>query len=189
MNTEAITLESLHELLQHQMKIIEKKDRQIAELQEKVDYLIRQKFASSSEKFPVNQPSLFDEPCKTIESEEDTEVEEVAYTRKKQGSRTTPPESLPHIRVEHDLNEDEKVCGCGCGMKQIKEIVSHQYDVIPAQFQVIKNVRFVYACSCKCGAKVKTSALSPQVLPRHQVTPSFLATIAEIGRASCRERV
>lgn len=63
-------------------------------------------------------------------------------------------------------------------MQRIKELVSHQYDVIPAQFQVIENVRFVYGCSCKCGAAVKTSALSPQVLPRHQVTPSFLATIA-----------
>lgn len=178
MNTEAITLESLHELLQHQMKIIEQKDKLIAALQEKVDYLIRQRFASSSEKFPSNQPSLFDEPSETIAQEEDTEAEALVVVRKKRGSRTTPPESLPHIRVEHDLSEEEKVCSCGCGMQRIKELVSHQYDVIPAQFQVIENVRFVYGCSCKCGAAVKTSALSPQVLPRHQVTPSFLATIA-----------
>ena len=179
MNTEAITLELLHETIQHQMKIIEEKDKQIALLQEKVDYLIRQKFASSSEKFPDNQPSLFDDAlCETIATEEDTEVEEVTIVRKKRGNRTTPPESLPHIRVEHDLEEQEKVCSCGCALQRIKELVSHQYDVIPAQFQVIKNVRFVYACACKCGAKVKTSTLSPQVLPRHQVTPSFLAAIA-----------
>ena len=178
MNKEAITLEAVYELLQQQTELIKQKDKEIAALQEKVDYLIRQKFASSSEKFSNNQPSLFDEPSETIKSEEDTEVEEVAYTRKKRGNRTTPPESLPHVRVEHDFKEEEKVCSCGCGMKRIKEIVSHQYDVIPAQFQVIKNVRFVYGCSCQCGAKVKTSALTPQVLPRHQVTPSFLATIA-----------
>jgi transposase len=30
----------------------------------------------------------------------------------------------------------------------------------------------------KCGTAPKTAPLAPQVLPRHQVTPSFLATIA-----------
>jgi len=98
--------------------------------------------------------------------------------RKKRGGRTTPPESLPHIRVEHDLEEEEKLCGCGCRMKRIKDLVSRQYDVIPAEFRVIENVRYVYGCSSKCGAAPKTSPLAPQVLPRHQVTSSFLATIA-----------
>ena len=178
MNTEIITIEALQELVHKQAEIIIQKDKQIAELQEKVDYLIRQRFASSSEKFPSNQPSLFDEPCELIEREEESKEEVLTLVRKKRGSRTTPPKSLPHIRVEHDLSDDEKVCECGCKMKRIKEIVSYQYDVIPAKFQVIENVRFVYAPSCNCGTKVKTSLLTPQVLPRHQVTPSFLATIA-----------
>ncbi len=43
---------------------------------------------------------------------------------------------------------------------------------------MIENVRFTYACSSNCGAKPVTSKLTPQVLPKHQVTPSFLATIA-----------
>jgi transposase len=178
MNKEAITTETLYELMQHQMEMIEHKDKQIAALQEKVDYLLRQKFASSSEKFPANQPSLFDDaPDERIATIEDEEIE-VKLIRRKRGNRTTPPASLPHIRVEHDLIDEEKVCGCGCEMRRIKELVSHQYDVIPASFQVIENVRFVYGCSCQCGEKVKTSSLRPQVLPRHQVSPSFLATIA-----------
>ena len=178
MYKEAITQEALYELVQHQTDMLAQKDRQIADLQERVDYLIRQKFASSSEKFPSNQPSLFDEGLEPTIQTEDAEIEKITVVHKKRGSRSTPPDSLPHIRVEHDLNEDEKLCSCGCSMRRIKEIISHQYDVIPAQFQVIENVRFVYGCSDKCGAKVKTSALRPQVLPRHQVTPSFLATIA-----------
>ncbi|MGB3962449.1 MAG: IS66 family transposase [Sulfurimonas sp.] len=178
MNKEAITTETLYELMQHQMEMIEHKDKQIAALQEKVDYLLRQKFASSSEKFPANQPSLFDDaPDERIATIEDEEIE-VKVIRRKRGNRTTPPASLPHIRVEHDLIDEEKVCGCGCEMRRIKELVSHQYDVIPASFQVIENVRFIYGCSCQCGEKVKTSSLRPQVLPRHQVSPSFLATIA-----------
>jgi transposase len=178
MNQQTVTIESLSNLLEKSSKIITQQQHHIKLLEEKIDFLVRQKFTSSSEKFPDNHPSLFDEESVQIESVNDTEIEEIKVVRKKKGGRTTPPASLPHVRVEHDLQENEKVCSCGCDMKRIKEIVSHQYDVIPAKFQVIKNVRFVYACSCGCGSKVKTSKLTAQVLPRHQVTPSFLATIA-----------
>jgi len=173
----AVTTESLIEIMNHQLDVIDEKDKTIADLQQKLDYMLRQKFASSSEKFPDNQPSLFQEDL-NIATVEESEEEKITYTRKKRGNKKVPPESLPHIRVEHDLKEDEKVCECGCGMKRIKEIVSHQYDIIPAEFRVIDNVRFTYVCSSNCGTKPVTSPLTPQVLPKHQVTPSFLATIA-----------
>jgi|FLOH01.1.fsa_nt_gi transposase len=178
MKESVVTTEALLEIMNNQLETIDKQAKEIADLKEKVDYMLRQKFASSSEKFPSNQPSLFEEVTSDIEIVEEKETENISYTRKKRGSRTSPPESLPHVRVEHDMSEEEKVCSCGCGMKCIKEIVSHQYDIIPASFSVIDNVRFVYACINKCGEAVKTSSLTPQVLPRHQVTASFLATIA-----------
>ena len=178
MKESAITTDALLEIMNNQLQTIDKQAKEIADLKEKVDYMLRQKFASSSEKFPLNQPSLFQDDTSILPMEEDVDVETITLTRKKRGSRTTPPESLPHIRVEHDLSEEEKVCNCGCGMKCIKEIVSHQYDIIPASFRVIDNVRYVYVCIDKCGEAVKTSSLTPQVLPRHQVTASFLATIA-----------
>lgn len=176
---DALLLESLLEMNKRQAEMIETQAKQIRHLEERIDYLTRQRFTSSSEKSLTNQPSLFDAlASETLPIKEDTEVEQVTVVRKRRGGRTTPPESLPHVRVEHDLKEEEKVCSCGCEMRRITEEVSHQYDIIPASFRVIRNVRFVYACSCGCGAKLKTSPLSPQVLPRHQVTPSFLATIA-----------
>ena len=172
-----LPLESLIELAKEQAELIEKQNQQIKELQEKLDYLIRQKFASSSEKFPPNHPSLFDEePQKNIQVEGDPETEHIEYDRKK-GSKRPPPSDLPVTRVEHDISEEEKVCSCGCGMVRMKEVSSLQYDVTPARFSVIENIRFVYACSCKCGAKVKTTPVPPAVLPRHQVTPSLLAMI------------
>jgi len=184
MKQEAVTTESLIEIMNHQLEmlddkdaVIEKKDKTIADLQQKLDYMLRQKFASSSEKFPNNQPSLFQDNT-DIETEEDEEVIKVEYKRKKRGNKKTPPESLPRVRVEHDLNADEKICECGCDMKRIKEIISQQYDIVPAEFRVIENVRFTYVCSDNCGSKPKTSPLTPQPLPKHQVTASFLATIA-----------
>lgn len=177
MKQEAVTTESLIEIMNHQLDVIDEKDKTIANLQEKLDYMIRQKSASSSEKFPSNQPSLFQDDSNSL-IEEDTEDEKITYSRKKRGNKKLPPESLPHIRVEHDLKEEDKVCECGCGLKRIKETSSKQYDIIPAEFRVIDNVRFTYVCSSNCGSKPKTSKLTPQVLPKHQVTPSFLATIA-----------
>jgi len=40
-------------------------------------------------------------------------MKEPIITRKKRGNKQLPPETLPHIRVEHDLKDKEKVCECG----------------------------------------------------------------------------
>jgi len=177
MKQEAVTTESLIEIMNHQLDVIDAKDKTIADLQQKLDYMLRQKFTSSSEKFPNNQPSLFQD-IENILKEDEVNTETITFTRKKRGNKKLPPESLPHIRVEHDLKKEEKVCECGCGLKRIKEISSKQYDIIPAEFRVIDNVRFTYVCSSNCGSKPITSPLTPQVLPKSQVTASFLATIA-----------
>ncbi|HIC78706.1 MAG TPA: IS66 family transposase, partial [Sulfurovum sp.] len=73
-------------------------------------------------------------------------------------------------------DEAEKICSCGCKMHVMKELVSEQYDIVPARFQIIENVRFVYGC--RCGEKPKTTPVPAMIIPRSQVTPSFLATVA-----------
>jgi transposase len=143
-------------------------------LQERVDYLTRMLFASKSEKIPDNQPSLFEDSEEKIEVVEDEEIE-ITFQRKK-GGRSSPHKDIPRVRVEHDISEDEKICGCGDKMHKVREITSEQYDIIPAKFQIIQNVRFVYGC--RCGEKPLTTPLAPFILPKTQVTPSFLATIA-----------
>jgi len=143
-------------------------------LQERVDQLTRMLFTSKSEKIPDNQPSLFEDSEEKIEIVEDEEIE-IAFKRKK-GGRNRPNKDIPRVRVEHDIKEEEKICNCGDTMHRMKEIVSEQYDIIPAKFQIIENVRFVYGC--RCGEKPLTTPLAPFILPKTQVTPSFLATIA-----------
>ena len=143
-------------------------------LQEKIDSLIRQQFGSKSEKLNHNQPTLFDDTDTKIEVIEDEGIE-VTFKRKK-GGRRKPAKDLPRVRVEHDIDEEEKICSCGDTMHRIKEIISEQYDIVPAKFQIIENVRFVYGC--RCGAKPKTTPVPPMIIPRSQVSASFLATIA-----------
>lgn len=83
---------------------------------------------------------------------------------------------MPRVRVEHDIDEAEKICSCGCKMHVMKELVSEQYDIVPARFQIIENIRFVYGC--RCGEKPKTTPVPAMIIPRSQVTASFLATVA-----------
>jgi len=86
MKQEAVTTKSLLEIMNHQLDIIDKKDKTIADLQQKLDYMLCQKFASSSEKFASNQPSLFQEDL-NIETVEESEEEKIEYTRKKRGNK------------------------------------------------------------------------------------------------------
>jgi hypothetical protein len=182
LKTEVVSIEELLNTIQNQEQKLRENDREIKYLQEKLDYLIRQQFSSKSEKIGSNQPSLFDDNEEKIEIVEDEEIK-IEITRKK-GGRRKPAADLPRVRVEHDIDESDKIGSCGCKLHRIKEIKSAQYDIVPARFQVIENVRFVYGC--RCGEKPKTTALTPFILPRTQVTASFLATIAV--QKWCRER-
>lgn len=171
-----ILLENMQKALDESNKINAELVTQNKLLEQKVDYLTRQLFSQKSEKLPDGQLSLFaDLENKEIEEEKQEEIK-IEYTRAK-GGKKRPPAHLPRVRIEHDISDEEKICSCGCIKKVIGEIITEQYDVIPAKFQVIENVRFKYVCPSKCSAP-KLSPLTPQMLPRHQVTPSFLATIA-----------
>jgi transposase len=190
MKKETITIEELQKIIENQAKIIDDKnkenttlkdtiaslEKQVSTLHERIDFLLRQQFQSKSEKLNPNQPSLFDdapEEITKLPTEDDTEL--IKYTRKK-GGRRKPPKDLPRIRVEHDIDEADKLCSCGRKMHRIKELIFEQYDIVPAQFRIIESVRFVYGCTC--GAKPKTTPVPPTILPKSQVSASFLATVA-----------
>jgi transposase len=170
-------IDSLNATINKLTTTINNQEKEIKYLNEKVDYLVRSKFTSKSEKTDINQPSLFDDLKEDkIIVEEDKEEIKIEYNRKKRGKKT-PPLNIPRIEIEHDISEEEKICKCGCQKVLLKKIVSSQYDVIPAEFRIIENIRKVYTCPNKCGAKIITAPLPPMPLPRHQVTSSFVSTI------------
>ena len=180
MKDERIAIEKLQRIIENQAQENSAKNEeikaltlQINYLKEKIDYLLRQQFSSKSEKLNPNQPSLFEDNDVTIEVEADEEIE-ITFKRKK-GGRTSPPKDIPRVRVEHDIPEKKKICSCGEKMHRLKKLISEQYDIVPAKFQIIQNVRYVYGC--RCGVAPKTTPLAPSILPKTQVTASFLATI------------
>lgn len=166
--------ESLNEVTELK-EVVAQQAREIQLLQEKLHYLLHRHFGRSTEQGNTDQGELFAPPEQETGDPEESDTEEITYTRKK-GGRVKPPKHLPRVRVEHDLSEADKHCTCGACLQRIGEEVSEQYDVIPPVFQVLEHVRFKYACPACDATGVKTAAkTSPDPLPRHQVSPGLLA--------------
>ena len=159
-----------------QQQTIDRLNKTIQLLKEKVDYLIRHRFAPKSEQFPLDQQSLFELEASDKVPDEPPPSDPPSRKRKK-GGRRKPPKHLPRECVEHDLSDEDKRCQCGASRARIGEQVSEQYDVLPATFRVLEHVRFVYACP-KCDAAPKTAKqFPPAPLPRTQASPGILAWI------------
>ncbi len=91
-----ISIEEHHSLITIKDCEIESQNHQIQLLQEKIHYLLYQRFGQKSERFDGQQQLPFendnDEPD---EIEPITEIAVPAHTRKK-GGRRIPPKNLPH---------------------------------------------------------------------------------------------
>jgi transposase len=60
----------------------------------------------------------------------------------------------------------------------IRELVTRQLELEPAQAYVIEHVRFTYACAkCRSGEQVQTSAKPPLAIEKSPFGPSVLAAI------------
>jgi len=161
-------------------------EAQIDRLHEKIRLLRSKLFGRKTEQYVdagQDQLRLFDEieDAASSKEEDKQEVSIAAHTRKKRG-RKPLPEDLPRLEVVHDLPEEEKVCTCGCQLSKIGEEVSEKLDYIPAKLQVIKHIRYKYACKgCEGvdsdGGAVKIAPPPVQIIPKGIATPGLLAQI------------
>ncbi len=163
--------------------LVQRQAAQIETLQEHLRLALHKRFGRSSEKASADQLRLFNEA--EAESAADAATDETvtvpAHERRKRGRKLLPA-SLPRVRVEHDLEESEKTCACGCRLTRIGEAVSEQLDYVPARLQVIQHVRPEYACrdcegTADAGPGVKIAALPPQPVPKSNASPGLLAHI------------
>ena len=181
------TIEDLNKVIQSDNELIRFQHSRIEHLENQVRLLKSKLFGRKSEKSVVDmddkQLSLFDE-AEDIAEDVPANEEKIAvagHARKKSG-RKPLPEDLPRIEVVHDIPKEEKICACGCEMSRIGEDVSEKLDIIPAKVQVIRHIRYKYACKQCEGVEseegaVKTALLPPQLIPQSISTPGLLAHI------------
>ncbi len=169
---------------------IKKYESQIHGLNYQIKLLKARLFGKKSEKLTAEdilQGRLFDEAEMHYAHEEEPQREEIirvkGFERRKPG-RKGLPDDLPRVEVIHDIPEEEKICACGSALTRIGEETSEKFDIIPAKIQVIKHIRYKYACkNCEGtesegeGGAVKTATLPPQMIPQGIVTPGLLSYI------------
>ena len=158
---------------------------QIDRLHEQIRLLRSKLFGRKTEKYveaDQDQLRLFDEIEEAGSGHvNEQEVPVAAHRRKKRG-RKPLPENLPRIEIVHDLPEEEKVCACGCRLTKIGEEVSEKLDYIPAKLQVVRHIRYKYACKgCEGidsdGGAVKIAPPAVQIIPKGMATAGLLAQI------------
>ncbi len=148
-------------------------------LEEQIRLLRHQMFVRKSEKLArevdTGQILLFNE-VEQIESQatEQESIEVPAHTRRR-GKRKPLPEELPRVEVIHDISEEEKKCACGAEKSRIGEETSEKLDYIPAKMQVIKHIRYKYACKVCEGIETEGSVVSIAPMPA-QLLPKSIAT-------------
>ena len=169
-------------------QMIVKLHNDVWQLREQVAFFKGKLYGRRSEAWSaeeIGQMRLFNEAEAGVEAgpkgEERGRIKVEAHERGKPGRRKLPA-GLPRVEVVHDLEEKEKVCGCGAVLSRIGEETSEQLDIIPAQVRVIRHIRYKYACK-KCeglngeGPVVKVAPPAVQLIPKSMASAGLLAYV------------
>lgn len=164
--------------------LLREKDRRIAELEEQLQLLLHKRFGASSEKSSADQFNLFNE-AEAVTEQAAAEVSETTvpeHKRKKPG-RKALDKDLPRVVIEHDIPEEDKICGCGRCRPRIGQETSEQLDIVPPKVQVLQHLRYKYGRhpDCDCveddGPPVTIAPIPPQPIPKSNASPALLAYI------------
>ena len=183
-----ISDEQLRKTILELSQITQQQAKEIERLKEQLSLFNMRFFGRKSEKLPAeeitDQLSFLqaDPPDSSLVTEEEPEEVEVpAHKRVKKG-RKPIPDHLPVTELIHDLDESDKICGCGNVLRCIGKESHKQLVYTPATLQVVDNIRLLYACDiCEGvqseGPAVKSVPPIPQMLPKTMSSPSLLAYI------------
>jgi transposase len=172
---------------------VEKLEQQNAELSAKLKWYEEQfrlaqhkRFSASSEKTHPDQMelNLFNEAevLATPEGEEPP-VEQITYERRKTSrKREADLERLPVETVTYELGEEEQICSCcGGALHEMSTETRNEIKVIPAEVNVVRHVRKVYACR-RCEREeirtpIVTAPMPRPVYPGSLASPSSMAYV------------
>jgi transposase len=168
---------ALKSIITEKTALLRVQELRIAVLEENLRLAQHKRFGASSEKADPDQLGLFNEAEALADgteahsaSQPETEIT-VAEHKRAKGGRKPLSETLPRVRIEHDIPETEKLCPCGSGhaRPRIGEMISEQADIVPATVQVLQHVRFKYG-PCRVCDGVFPEATSESGAPVDEAT-------------------
>ena len=146
-----------------------------------LNLFLHRKYSSNADNLHPGTRLLFneaEEDDSVKKKEEIDEPQDVKPHTRKKPKRKPIPENIPRIEKRYELDEKELRCSIdGTQLVKIGDDTSEQLDIIPAKIQVIKHIRFKYACKT-CEGQVKTASMEPQPIPKSLASPGLLAHIA-----------
>lgn len=160
-----MTIASQTQIIQSLQKTISDNNDTISVLTEKVDYLTKKLFGTSSEKTKdvEGQLSLFDEAEQEATGlpAEDDEIVIKEHKRKAKGTHAELFKGIPSREEIIPLSEDQLHCDvCGAEMEAIgKEFVRHEFRFTPAKGEVVS----IYRETAKCPVCSELPAMAKAV--------------------------
>ena len=143
----------------------------------------RKQFGSSSEKYAegYEQMDLFNEAEAAAEINDTEDCDEIviaAHKRKKRAGKKEEDLSSFEVTetIEYKLTGEERHCpDCGTKYKVVTKETVKRLKFIPAKFEVVEEVTYVYSCP-KCGI-MKRPENVPALIKGSIATPSLVAGI------------
>ena len=170
------------------IQILEEKTKELeflnAMLSDRLTLTQRKRFGASSEKYAdgYTQLNLFNEAEQEADpNAPELDLEEVhpsSYKRKKRsGKKEEDLSSFETTEViEYKLTGEDRYCpDCNTKYKVVTKETVKRLKFIPARFEVVEEVTFVYSCP-KCGA-MRRPEKTPPLLKGSAATPSLVAGI------------
>lgn len=174
--------------------------QRVAELEQAMDALLRQRQRPPRAAWPADQPALFPEgpppegpppaapphalaappaPAGTPAPGAEPSSAKSNQPTKGHGRRSLDEllQTLPLERREHPLPETERLCPC-CGRprRPIGEQTSQQLEYRPARLICVQHVQFTYSCP-HCPEHIVTAPKPPQPIERGLAGPGLLALV------------
>ena len=163
---QASELQSKGHELELQQKLLQRKDRDIAFRDAKIEKITfelarlkRWKYGAKSEAMTADQRQMFQDTL--LEDEADLEAQLAALqaalpktpSKPKAPPRRPRRQALPdHLRrVVHHHEPEDTTCqaaGCGQAMTRVGEDVSERLDIVPAEFFAHRHIYGKWACRC-----------------------------------------
>jgi transposase len=174
-----------HALIKELFTSLQEQQSRSAQLECKVEQLLKRLYGPRSERIDPSQLVLFGQELAAAqeaaaqEAEAQAEPEPAAAppAPKKGHGRRPLPQDLPRKRIEHDAPAEEKVCPeCGADKKRIGEEVSEQIEYVPASLFILEHVRPKYACPC-CQEYVSIAPAPSKAIEKGLPGPGLAAHV------------
>jgi transposase len=167
----------LKEMIRELLASLHQQQGRIAELQQRLDVLLRRLYGKRSERLDPAQQFLFGQAEEAPPAPLTAAKPAPGKPRRGKPVRRPLPKDLPREKVIHELPLAERLCPC-CHQERacIGEEVSEQFDYRPACLFILEHIRKKYACQ-HCCEHVAIAAKPPQPIDKGIPGPGLLAHV------------